>query len=47
LTPIIYCAPFWLLSYYFSLKTGRNPDTLSMEKDEFKASRLAELKKIM
>jgi glucosamine--fructose-6-phosphate aminotransferase (isomerizing) len=47
LTPIIYCAPFWLLSYYFSLKTGRNPDTLSMGKDEFKASRLAELKKKM
>jgi len=47
LTPIIYCAPFWLLSYYFSLRTGRNPDTLSMEKDEFKASGLTELKKMM
>ena len=47
LTPIMYCAPFWLLSYYFSLKKGRNPDMLSMETDAFKASKLAELKLMM
>jgi len=45
LTPPIFCAPFWLIGYYFSLKNGFNPDSLSMEKDEFKNSGLADMKK--
>ena len=45
LTPPLYCAPFWLIGYYFSLENGFNPDILSMEKSEFKKSGLAEMKK--
>ncbi|MBN1834277.1 MAG: SIS domain-containing protein [Spirochaetales bacterium] len=47
LTPVLYCAPFWLLGYYFSLHFGLNPDTLSMETEAFKKSGLAELKKLV
>ena len=45
LTPPIFCAPFWLIGYHFSLKKGFNPDSLSMEKHEFKNSGLADMKK--
>lgn len=45
LTPSLYCAPFWLIGYYFSLENGFNPDSLSMERDEFKNSGLADMKK--
>jgi glucosamine--fructose-6-phosphate aminotransferase (isomerizing) len=47
ITPVLYCAPFWLLGYYFSLHYGRDPDNLSMDKDAFKSSGLAELKKLV
>lgn len=46
-TPVVYCAPFWLLGYYFSLHYGRDPDSLSMESEAFKSSGLAELKKMV
>lgn len=45
LTPVFYCAPFWLLGYYFSLKNSFDPDNLSMDKENFKHSGLTELKK--
>ncbi|KPJ86554.1 MAG: hypothetical protein AMS17_12010 [Spirochaetes bacterium DG_61] len=45
LTPVLYCAPFWLIGYYFSLSNGFDPDNLSMKKEAFKNSGLAELKK--
>ena len=44
-TPVLYCAPFWLLGYYFSILNEFDPDTLSMEKENFKNSGLQELKK--
>jgi len=46
LTPVLYCAPFWLLGYYFSLFYGLDPDNLSMDQPAFKTSGLAELKKL-
>jgi glucosamine--fructose-6-phosphate aminotransferase (isomerizing) len=46
-TPVLYCAPFWLLGYYFSLQLGLDPDRLSMNKENFKASGLADLKKLV
>ncbi len=46
LTPPFYCAPFWLIGYYASLKNGLNPDSLSMELNEFKNSGLADMKMI-
>jgi hypothetical protein len=46
-TPVLYCAPFWLLGYHFSLHFGLNPDTLSMETETFKKSGLADLKKLV
>lgn len=45
-TPVLYCAPFWLLGYYFSLHFGLDPDSLSMDSEVFKTSGLAELKKL-
>jgi glucosamine 6-phosphate synthetase-like amidotransferase/phosphosugar isomerase protein len=45
LTPPLYSAPFWLIGYYASLKNGLDPDTLSMELQEFKSSGLADMKK--
>ena len=45
LTPAFYCVPFWLIGYYFSISNGLDPDNLSMEKETFKRSGLAELKK--
>jgi glucosamine--fructose-6-phosphate aminotransferase (isomerizing) len=45
LTPVLYCAPFWLIGYYFSLSNGFDPDNLSMKREAFKKSGLAELKK--
>ena len=47
LTPVLYCAPFWLLGYHFSLHYGLNPDTLSMEREVFQESGLSELKKLV
>lgn len=44
-TPVYYCAPFWLLGYYFSLEKKLDPDNLSMGKEIFKNSGLAELKR--
>lgn len=46
LTPSFYCAPFWLIGYYASLKYGLNPDSLSMELDEFKNSGLVDMKMV-
>jgi glucosamine--fructose-6-phosphate aminotransferase (isomerizing) len=46
-TPVLYCAPFWLLSYYLSLHYGLDPDSLSMDRESFKKSGLAELKKLV
>jgi glucosamine--fructose-6-phosphate aminotransferase (isomerizing) len=45
ITPVVYCVPFWLLGYYSSLVNDYDPDSLSMEKEEFKNSGLADLKK--
>jgi glucosamine--fructose-6-phosphate aminotransferase (isomerizing) len=47
ITPALYCAPFWLLGYYFSLHFNLDPDTLSMDRENFKTSGLAELKKLV
>lgn len=47
ITPVLYCAPFWLLGYYFSLFFDLDPDNLSMDKENFKTSGLAELKKLV
>jgi glucosamine 6-phosphate synthetase-like amidotransferase/phosphosugar isomerase protein len=47
LTPVLYCAPFWLLGYYFSLHYDLDPDNLSMERENFRTSGLAELKKLV
>jgi glucosamine--fructose-6-phosphate aminotransferase (isomerizing) len=44
-TPVVYCVPFWLIGYYFSLRNGFDPDNLSMKNEAFKKSGLAELKK--
>ena len=46
LTPPLYCAPFWLIGYYASLKNNLDPDSLSMETDEFKNSGLADMKMV-
>lgn len=46
-TPVVYCAPFWLLGYYFSLHFGLDPDSLSMDREAFRTSGLAELKKMV
>ena len=47
ITPVLYCVPFWLLGYYFSLHFDLDPDTLSMDLENFKTSGLAELKKLV
>jgi glucosamine 6-phosphate synthetase-like amidotransferase/phosphosugar isomerase protein len=47
ITPVLYCAPFWLLGYYFSLHFDLDPDALSMDRENFKTSGLAELKKLV
>jgi glucosamine--fructose-6-phosphate aminotransferase (isomerizing) len=36
LTPVLYIVPFWLIGYQFALATGRDPDNLSRNKEEFK-----------
>jgi glucosamine 6-phosphate synthetase-like amidotransferase/phosphosugar isomerase protein len=47
LTPALYCTPFWQIGYFCSLLNGLDPDTLSMDKQNFKDSGLAELKKLV
>lgn len=47
ITPVLYCAPFWLLGYYFSLHFDLDPDSLSMDRENFKTSGLTELKKLV
>jgi glucosamine 6-phosphate synthetase-like amidotransferase/phosphosugar isomerase protein len=44
ITPVLYCAPFWLLGYYLSLRNCLDPDNLSMTRNSFKASGLRQLK---
>jgi glucosamine 6-phosphate synthetase-like amidotransferase/phosphosugar isomerase protein len=46
-TPVLYCVPFWLLGYHFSLRFGLDPDRLSMDRESFRTSGLAELKKLV
>ncbi len=36
LTPLLYISPLWQMSYFFALRTGHNPDRLSMDKSDFK-----------
>ena len=36
LTPVLYIVPFWLTGYRFAVATGRDPDNLSRNKEEFK-----------
>jgi glucosamine--fructose-6-phosphate aminotransferase (isomerizing) len=38
LTPVLYIVPFWLIGYQFALASGRDPDNLNREKDEFKSA---------
>jgi glucosamine--fructose-6-phosphate aminotransferase (isomerizing) len=38
LTPTLYIVPFWLIGYQFALATGRDPDNLSRNKEEFKSA---------
>jgi glucosamine--fructose-6-phosphate aminotransferase (isomerizing) len=38
LTPVLYIVPFWLIGYQFALATGRDPDNLNREKEEFKSA---------
>ena len=38
LTPVLYIVPFWLMGYQFALATGRDPDNLSRNKEEFKSA---------
>lgn len=47
LTPPLYCASFWLIGYYASLKCGLNPDSLSMGLKKFKNSGLADMKLVL
>ena len=38
LTPVLYIVPFWLIGYESALATGRDPDNLSRNKEEFKSA---------
>ena len=38
LTPVLYIVPFWLIGYESALATGRDPDNLSRNKEEFKTA---------
>ena len=36
LTPLLYIVPLWLTGYRFAVATGRDPDNLSRNREEFK-----------
>jgi glucosamine--fructose-6-phosphate aminotransferase (isomerizing) len=38
LTPVLYIVPFWLVGYQFALASGRDPDNLNRDKEEFKSA---------